>query len=114
MHPDPRKPLRGQPGIDLDIEEVGNSLIVTLVSLALVLIAGAMAAWALGEYRFKGNMIVALYMAIGIMVPTFVVSAFSMNVAIPMQGSPHAFIIVMGLAAVSVVGLLAIWRWKRM
>jgi len=47
----------------------GNSLIVTLVSLALVLVAGAMAAWALGEYRFKGNTIVALYMAIGIMVP---------------------------------------------
>ena len=47
----------------------GNSLIVTLVSLALVLIAGAMAAWALGEYRFRGNTLVALYMAIGIMVP---------------------------------------------
>jgi raffinose/stachyose/melibiose transport system permease protein len=47
----------------------GNSFIVTIVSLALVLIAGAMAAWALGEYRFKGNTIVALYMAIGIMVP---------------------------------------------
>ncbi len=51
---------------------------------------------------------------IAIMVPTFVVSAFSMNVAIPMQKSPHAFLIVMGLAAVSVLGLLAIWRWKRM
>ncbi len=47
----------------------GNSLIVTIISLALVLIAGAMAAWALGEYRFKGNTVVALYMAIGIMVP---------------------------------------------
>jgi raffinose/stachyose/melibiose transport system permease protein len=47
----------------------GNSFIVTVVSLALVLIAGAMAAWALGEYRFKGNTVVALYMAIGIMVP---------------------------------------------
>jgi len=47
----------------------GNSFIVTIVSLALVLIAGAMAAWALGEYRFKGNTMVALYMAIGIMVP---------------------------------------------
>jgi raffinose/stachyose/melibiose transport system permease protein len=47
----------------------GNSLIVTVISLALVLIAGAMAAWALGEYRFKGNTVVALYMAIGIMVP---------------------------------------------
>ena len=47
----------------------GNSLVVTVVSLALVLLAGAMAAWALGEYRFKGNTLVGLYMAIGIMVP---------------------------------------------
>ncbi len=47
----------------------GNSMVVTVVSLLLVLIAGAMAAWALGEYRFKGNTVVALYMAIGIMVP---------------------------------------------
>jgi len=37
--------------------------------LPLVLLTGAMAAWALGEYRFKGNTVVALYMAIGIMVP---------------------------------------------
>jgi len=47
----------------------GNSLIVTLASLILVLLTGAMAAWALGEYRFKGNTLVGLYMAIGIMVP---------------------------------------------
>ena len=47
----------------------GNSIVVTTVSLLLVLVAGAMAAWALGEYRFKGNTLVALYMAIGIMVP---------------------------------------------
>ena len=47
----------------------GNSFIVTIVSLALVLIAGAMAAWALGEYRFKGNTLLGLYMALGIMIP---------------------------------------------
>jgi raffinose/stachyose/melibiose transport system permease protein len=47
----------------------GNSLVVTIVSLALVLLTGAMAAWALGEYRFKGNTLIALYMALGIMVP---------------------------------------------
>ncbi len=46
-----------------------NSLTVTVVSLALVLILGAMSAWALTEYRFKGNTLLALYMAIGIMVP---------------------------------------------
>ena len=46
-----------------------NSLVVTGGSLALVLFFGAMAAWALTEYRFRGNTPVALYMAIGIMVP---------------------------------------------
>jgi len=46
-----------------------NSIIVTVISLALVLLTGAMAAWALGEYRFKGNTIIGLYMALGIMVP---------------------------------------------
>ena len=46
-----------------------NSLIVTVVSLFLVLLLGAMAAWALTEYRFRGNTLLALYLAIGIMVP---------------------------------------------
>jgi raffinose/stachyose/melibiose transport system permease protein len=46
-----------------------NSLAVTVASLALVLLLGAMCAWALTEYRFRGNPLVALYMAIGIMVP---------------------------------------------
>ena len=46
-----------------------NSLIVTLVSMALVLLLGAMAAWALTEYRFRGSTALALYLSIGIMVP---------------------------------------------
>jgi raffinose/stachyose/melibiose transport system permease protein len=46
-----------------------NSLTVTLVSLALIVLIGAMAAWALTEYRFSGNTILGLYLAIGIMVP---------------------------------------------
>ena len=46
-----------------------NSLIVTVVSIALVLLFGAMAAFALSEYRFRGNTLVGLYMAIGIMIP---------------------------------------------
>jgi raffinose/stachyose/melibiose transport system permease protein len=46
-----------------------NSLIVTLVSMGLVLLFGAMAAWALTEYRFRGSTAVALFLSIGIMVP---------------------------------------------
>jgi magnesium transporter len=50
---------------------------------------------------------------IGIMVPTFVVSAFSMNVRIPIQDHPLAFWIIMGLALVSVVGFMLFWRFKK-
>jgi raffinose/stachyose/melibiose transport system permease protein len=46
-----------------------NSFIVTIVSIILVLLFGAMAAFALSEYRFRGNMLMGLYMAIGIMIP---------------------------------------------
>jgi raffinose/stachyose/melibiose transport system permease protein len=46
-----------------------NSITVTVVSLGLIVLIGAMAAWALTEYRFRGNTIISLYMAIGIMVP---------------------------------------------
>ncbi|MBW8727813.1 MAG: carbohydrate ABC transporter permease [Inquilinus limosus] len=47
----------------------GNSLTVTLVTLFLVVFLGAMAAWALSEYSFKGNAVLAVYLAIGIMIP---------------------------------------------
>ena len=46
-----------------------NSLIVTVMSLALVLLFGAMAAFALSEYRFRGNTLMGLYLALGIMIP---------------------------------------------
>ncbi len=50
---------------------------------------------------------------IAIMVPTFVVSAFSMNVHIPLQEHPFAFFIIMGLALLSVVTFLSFWRFRR-
>ena len=46
-----------------------NSLIVTVISLAFVLLFGAMAAWALSEYKFRWNTALALFLAVGIMVP---------------------------------------------
>jgi len=46
-----------------------NSMIVTVVSLALILLFGAMAAFALSEYRFRGNSLMGLYLALGIMIP---------------------------------------------
>jgi len=46
-----------------------NSLIVTGVSLLLILLTGAMAAFALSEYKFRGNTLVGLFLALGIMIP---------------------------------------------
>ena len=46
-----------------------NSMIVTIGSLVFVLLFGAMAAFALSEYRFKGNTVMGLYLALGIMIP---------------------------------------------
>ena len=46
-----------------------NSLVVTVVSLFCVLLFGAMAAFALSEYRFRGNTLMGLYLALGIMIP---------------------------------------------
>lgn len=46
-----------------------NSLTVTLVTLVLVLLFAAMAAWALSEYRFRGRLLLGLLFAVGIMVP---------------------------------------------
>jgi magnesium transporter len=50
---------------------------------------------------------------IALMVPSLVVSAFSMNVPIPMQKSQAAFWMILGLSGASAAGLLAFWRYKR-
>jgi raffinose/stachyose/melibiose transport system permease protein len=46
-----------------------NSLIVTITTIILVLMFGAMAAHALAEYRFPGNTLMGLYLSLGIMIP---------------------------------------------
>jgi raffinose/stachyose/melibiose transport system permease protein len=46
-----------------------NSAIVTGSAMGLLLLLGAMAAFALAEYRFRGNAWVGLYLALGIMIP---------------------------------------------
>jgi raffinose/stachyose/melibiose transport system permease protein len=46
-----------------------NSAIVTFVALILTLFIGAMAAFALSEYDFPGNALMALYLSLGIMIP---------------------------------------------
>jgi raffinose/stachyose/melibiose transport system permease protein len=46
-----------------------NSIIVTAAALILTLLIGAMAAYALAEYDFRGNAFMGLYLALGIMIP---------------------------------------------
>lgn len=50
---------------------------------------------------------------IGIMVPTLVVSAFSMNVSIPLQKHPQAFWLIMVMALLSAVAFLVYWFKRR-
>jgi magnesium transporter len=47
---------------------------------------------------------------IAIMVPTFVVSMFSMNVKIPLAGLHYAFWLIMGISAVALAGFMLVWR----
>ena len=49
-----------------------------------------------------------------IMLPSLVISAFSMNVAIPMQQYPHAFWIIIAMSLLSVVGVMAFWKFKKL
>ncbi len=48
-----------------------------------------------------------------IMVPTLVVSVFSMNVKIPLAHLPFAFWAIMGLAGVAMAGFLALWKFRK-
>jgi magnesium transporter len=51
---------------------------------------------------------------IAIMVPTLVVSVFSMNVSFPLRDHPQAFWFIVGLAGLSASGVLFFWRKHRL
>jgi len=73
-----------------------NSFVVTLASLALVLLFASMAAHALAEYRFRGNTLLGLYLAIGIMIPIRLgtVSILRMMVALGLTDTLWSLILV--------------------
>ncbi len=48
-----------------------------------------------------------------LMFPSFIVSLFSMNVGIPLAEHAHAFWIICSLAALSVIGIIAFWKYKK-
>lgn len=62
-----------------------NSITVTGGTIFLSLLLGAMAAWALTEYKFKGNTLLALYLAIGIMVPIRLGSVSILNLIVDLN-----------------------------
>ncbi|WP_136439517.1 carbohydrate ABC transporter permease [Pacificoceanicola onchidii] len=73
-----------------------NSMTVTVASLFFVLLFGAMAAYALSEYRFRGNMLMGLYLALGIMIPIRIgtVAILEMMVATGLVNTLWALILV--------------------
>lgn len=73
-----------------------NSFIVTVVPLVLVVTFAAMAAWGLAEYRFRGNRLLALYLAVGIMIPIRLgtVSILEIIVALNLVNTHLALILV--------------------
>lgn len=73
-----------------------NSMIATVVSLFLILLFGAMAAFALSEYRFRGNTLMGLYLALGIMIPIRIgtVAILQMMVATGLVNTLTALILV--------------------
>ena len=73
-----------------------NSMIVTVASLFFILLFGAMAAYALSEYRFRGNLLMGLYLALGIMIPIRIgtVAILDMMVATGLVNTLWALILV--------------------
>jgi raffinose/stachyose/melibiose transport system permease protein len=71
-----------------------NSLIVTASSLFFVLLFGAMAAFALSEYRFRGNPLVGVFFAIMIPIRLGTVAILQMMVATGLVDTLVALIIV--------------------
>lgn len=54
------------------------------------------------------------FITLSIMVPTFIVSAFSMNVSMPIQTHPWSWWLIMGLAVVSSLLVIGIWKYKKL
>ncbi|WP_309667941.1 carbohydrate ABC transporter permease [Tabrizicola sp.] len=73
-----------------------NSMVVTVGSLFFVLLFGAMAAFALSEYRFKANTLTGLYLALGIMIPIRLgtVAILQMMVAADLVNTRTALVLV--------------------
>jgi magnesium transporter len=79
------------------------------------ILSGMMDAWAsVVSNNLNIVMKTLTIITVAVMVPTFVVSSFSMNVTIPlMYNNPQSFWIIMGLATVSLIVVLLFWWYKK-
>lgn len=73
-----------------------NSIFITAGAMFLILFTGAMAAYALSEYDFRGNAILGVYLAVGIMIPIRLgtVSILRLVVAMGLVNTRTALILV--------------------
>ena len=73
-----------------------NSMTVTLVSLVLILTFASMVAFALAEYRFAGNRLLAVYFLLGIIIPIRLgsVSMLQLMVSLKLVNTLTALILV--------------------
>jgi raffinose/stachyose/melibiose transport system permease protein len=73
-----------------------NSVVVTVLSMALILAAGTLAAYALGRYHFRGNDLVYLFFLSGIMVPIrlAIIPLFIMMRDLRLLDSPASLVLV--------------------
>jgi len=73
-----------------------NSMIVTLTALAGTILFGAMAAFALSEYRFRFNTVTGLFFTLGLMIPIRLgtVGILNMMVSLDLVNTRTALILV--------------------
>ena len=73
-----------------------NSMTITLVSLVLILILASMIAFALAEYQFVGNKLLAVYFLLGIIIPVRLgsVSMLQLIVSLKLVNTLTALILV--------------------
>jgi magnesium transporter len=79
------------------------------------ILSGMMDAWAsVVSNNLNIVMKTLTIITVAVMVPTFVVSAFSMNVTIPLvHDNPISFWIIMGMATCSLIVVLLFWWYKK-
>jgi raffinose/stachyose/melibiose transport system permease protein len=63
----------------------GNSLFVTLGAMFLILLLGSMAAFALSEYKFRGNAFLTLLFLAGMMIPIRIGTVSIMRIAVSLH-----------------------------